>query len=411
MSFFGDVVQNLVGAANRSVDPTYARQLQEQQYNDAQASSRQAVFSKLMGNPAYTDVLTEGMEPIEGKGFLGGKFDREGLFARALANAQTKEGFDLASKGFLSPNKGRNKALTANQFLTGQDGRIMVGNRGDGSLKYATLPGQQPAYAAQYDPRTMGNVKRAQEDVKIGNVTRPDGSTAPMRLGDVVNGRENKTNVKQNWKWEGKSEPTPEQLNLINKDLNGAPSTPQRYGQTTRDLEKTKADVAVGKEADIQNDALRRQFGQLHDKLTTPYNGQSIEDMIRGSTSSGFGSNMDAVGDYVGIADDKSINSATLNTLSGWLTSNVPRMEGPQGEKDVELYRKMAGDIASATSVEKRLSIYKNLVSLTEDMEKKFSSGYYEKTNNGNNEERRIDARIEELKAKIAAKKAAQNDR
>jgi len=121
MSFFGDVVQNLVGAANRSVDPTYARQLQEQQYNDAQASSRQAVFSKLMGNPAYTDVLTEGMEPIEGKGFLGGKFDREGLFARALANAQTKEGFDLASKGFLNPNKGKGKS-NLQTIITGVTG-------------------------------------------------------------------------------------------------------------------------------------------------------------------------------------------------------------------------------------------------------------------------------------------------
>jgi len=43
----------------------------------------------------------------EGKGLLGGKFDREGLFLRALGKAQTAEGFDLASKGYLDPNKGQ----------------------------------------------------------------------------------------------------------------------------------------------------------------------------------------------------------------------------------------------------------------------------------------------------------------
>ena len=428
---------NYMASLARAANPQYAAQMRNQamlneqrQYDQSQTAKRQKVFTDLIGNIATPGNINSSanpalnMQPImqnpndeaapwidnpefiaakKGKGLLGNEFDREGLFLRALGKAQTAEGFDLASKGFLNP--GRNKGLASKQFLTGQDGRVMVGDRGTGGLEYAQMKGGGPAYMAQYDAPTRGRVTRAMENEKISPVTMGDGRVIPTRLGDVVNG---KTNVNQNWKWEGKKPITQDQLNLVNHDQGGNQSS---YGQTTRDLERAKADVAVEREADIQNDALKRQFTQLHDKLATPYNGQSIEDMIRGSTTSGFGSNVDSVGDYVGYADDKSINSATLNTLSGWLTSNVPRMEGPQGEKDVELYRKMAGDIASATSVEKRLSIYKNLVSLTKDMADKFSSGYYKRTNKDAKKVSNTDDRIAELEAKIAAKKAAQNDR
>ena len=137
----------------KGVNPDYARRLnqdailqQQQAYKNAalqeqrafdqgQTNARQKVFGDLVGevgtpgniNSSASPALN--MQPImqdpnnptgdwinnpkfirkTGSGLLGGEFDREGLFARALGNAQTPEGFDLASKGFLDPNKGQSK--------------------------------------------------------------------------------------------------------------------------------------------------------------------------------------------------------------------------------------------------------------------------------------------------------------
>lgn len=48
-----------------------------------------------------------------------------------------------------------------------------------------------------------------------------------------------------------------------------------------------------------------------------------------------------------GIETNKANADAQLKILGGQLTSNVPRMEGPQSDKDVQLYKQMAGDIAN----------------------------------------------------------------
>lgn len=69
---------------------------------------------------------------------------------------------------------------------------------------------------------------------------------------------------------------------------------------------------------------------------------------------------MDPTGSLAGAAVDKvmglagmttsSSNTATaLETLSGWLVANTPRMEGPQSNYDVENYKVMAGRIGDRT--------------------------------------------------------------
>jgi hypothetical protein len=69
---------------------------------------------------------------------------------------------------------------------------------------------------------------------------------------------------------------------------------------------------------------------------------------------------MDPTGSLAGAGVDKVIGLAgmttpsgnvanSLETLSGWLVANVPRMEGPQSNFDVENYRAMAGRIGDRT--------------------------------------------------------------
>ena len=67
-----------------------------------------------------------------------------------------------------------------------------------------------------------------------------------------------------------------------------------------------------------------------------------------------------AAGDFIsgvfGGSSEGAAQADQLKVLGGALLSSMPRMEGPQGEKDVDLYREMAGQVGDNTlSVARRL--------------------------------------------------------
>jgi len=87
---------------------------------------------------------------------------------------------------------------------------------------------------------------------------------------------------------------------------------------------------------------------------------KTAEKLLPVATGSGVGAAVDAAGRLVGVSSKSSEAAAKLRTLSGWLVSNVPRMEGPQSNVDVQNYQKMAGDIGN-----ERLPIAERQAALT----------------------------------------------
>lgn len=83
------------------------------------------------------------------------------------------------------------------------------------------------------------------------------------------------------------------------------------------------------------------------------------EDLIGNSTSSGLGSLIDSAAGFVGKSTEKADNSAALQSLQGALVMMMPRMEGPQSDKDVQLYREMAGRIGEKIPVSQRMEAIK----------------------------------------------------
>lgn len=69
--------------------------------------------------------------------------------------------------------------------------------------------------------------------------------------------------------------------------------------------------------------------------------------LIPQATGSGIGAARDAAGNLVGISSQANDAATQLETLSGWLTANVPRMEGPQSNADMILYQRMAADVGN----------------------------------------------------------------
>lgn len=73
------------------------------------------------------------------------------------------------------------------------------------------------------------------------------------------------------------------------------------------------------------------------------------EKYIDKSTGSIAGNVRDTVAGSVGVSTEGAKAAAQLKVLSGTLVSKMPKMSGPQSDKDVLLYKEMAGQIGDPT--------------------------------------------------------------
>ena len=73
------------------------------------------------------------------------------------------------------------------------------------------------------------------------------------------------------------------------------------------------------------------------------------EPLLETATGSGLGALRDQIGGVFGMSGEAGQSAAQLKAIGGLLTSSMPRMEGPQGVYDVQLYQEMAGKIGDPT--------------------------------------------------------------
>lgn len=64
-------------------------------------------------------------------------------------------------------------------------------------------------------------------------------------------------------------------------------------------------------------------------------------------TGSWVGSAADTMGEVIGVSVKGAAPAAALKIIGGELISKVPRMEGPQSDRDTQLYKDMAGQIGN----------------------------------------------------------------
>ena len=76
---------------------------------------------------------------------------------------------------------------------------------------------------------------------------------------------------------------------------------------------------------------------------------ESAKPLLANTTGSLVGTGIDKVGSAVGYSTEGAKTSAQLKTLQGALVSKMPKMSGPQSDKDVLLYREMAGQVGDST--------------------------------------------------------------
>lgn len=107
----------------------------------------------------------------------------------------------------------------------------------------------------------------------------------------------------------------------------------------------------------------RREEGLRTQRVDTVLD--EIEKILPGATNSYLGAGVDMLGNAFGKATNGSIATSQLKTLSGQLVALMPKMSGPQSDKDVAMYKDMAGKLDDPTSpVETRQAALKTIRSL-----------------------------------------------
>jgi hypothetical protein len=97
-------------------------------------------------------------------------------------------------------------------------------------------------------------------------------------------------------------------------------------------------------EADVVRDTTNRADSKRYGQMSTAID-RAMDLLQAGPTESGFGRAVDATAGFFGGSPKGAALAAQLKTLGGWLTANVPRMEGPQSDRDVINYGVMAGAV------------------------------------------------------------------
>ena len=117
------------------------------------------------------------------------------------------------------------------------------------------------------------------------------------------------------------------------------------------------AEVRAAQARENQRLEEQKQYQQMRAGV-----GQAIDLLKQGPTSSGIGSAVDSGLGFFGKSTPSGTLAASLDTISGWLTANVPRFSGPQSDRDVMNYRIMAGALGDRTKpIEQRLAAAKQL--------------------------------------------------
>lgn len=109
-----------------------------------------------------------------------------------------------------------------------------------------------------------------------------------------------------------------------------------------------KAKLVDTAKADVARESTKTAEKKQYNQFSTGID-RAIDLLKQNPTASGIGAMADTGLGFIGQSTKSGDTANQLNALSGWLTANVPRMEGPQSNFDVENYKLMAGAVGDRT--------------------------------------------------------------
>ena len=203
---------------------------------------------------------------------------------------------------------------------TGGDG----GSTGQLISKYMTATGATFPEALQAVQTGMRQ-NMLYQDGRLAPIPGAPESKGDIKFGETLGGK--KADLLMNSKITGAETDARNLSDLKYKpDINEATKKAEKRGEAEGDIEKRI----------VQATAI--------DGLVT-----EGEALLPKATSGGANTLARNTGAFFNHATEGSTYDSQLNIIAGNITSNIPRMEGPQSDRDTMQYRQMAGDLADST--------------------------------------------------------------
>lgn len=134
----------------------------------------------------------------------------------------------------------------------------------------------------------------------------------------------------------------------------------QSEGQRQTEQERIKSEAAATAAAKKDRLTARKFYNKAKEAETL---------LLQDPTGSLAGSLKDKVMGSLGMTTEAANTAQSLKAVSGWLVSNVPRMEGPQSNFDITNYQTMAADVGNdQLPVERRLAALRQVMSMMEEV-------------------------------------------
>lgn len=277
-----------------------------------------------------------------------------------LASGQAPDLTTMAQNGLIGPKElaaalmQRAGRPSEYQFLPGSGGQWLKGNKGTGEI----LPTEfkNPIY----DPAAIQQNTGIKEALKGGQFTDSEGregyAPALQRnpyYGQFLGGNQPVYDYPTGMMGNQGDAPTPAM-----PPQQPAPMMSQTPGQKAAQIEQAKQPYELGNaaaKAQIENQA-KLQGQQQTDQYTKKKDANDALSIINEampligqSTESFVGNVRDQALGLVGASTSGAEAAAQLKALGGALVSKMPKMSGPQSDKDVLLYKEMAGQIGDPT--------------------------------------------------------------
>jgi len=149
----------------------------------------------------------------------------------------------------------------------------------------------------------------------------------------------------------------------------------QEFEQKMKGPQETPSDRLAREKFEWEKSKATTESKKLDERTQTATDALGIAQKARAilekgdATGSGVGAGVDWLAGQAGYATEGAKASAALKALGGALVAKMPKMSGPQSDKDVLLYREMAGQVADSTlPIETRLAA----LSTVEDLQRMY---------------------------------------
>jgi len=300
----------------------------------------------------------------------GGKNLPEWMFKRGTPDMQVSGGFafdkNSVKPGYI-PQMSVSNDGKATQVVIGPDGSPMVVAPRGAVETYGAFRGVDEGTKANFDPMP---------------ITTPDGrTTMTTRRAVVESARPKPGGNYQGSGYAGGSSAAAasDQRAILLRERESAAKAGRAQDVAALDRELARLPggqavpgIQVQSEADkvaavegAKNAAANTQAVQKDRQTARKFLNQAkfAEDLLKKDpTGSGVGAIRDNVLGFFGQSTPASETAKQLEAVSGWLVSNVPRMEGPQSNFDVDNYMRMAGAVGDKTRpVSERLAALRTI--------------------------------------------------